>query len=294
MKPLNVLVADGNRDLGRSLAGLRKSVALLAAVFVLFPLPGQAADLALGGTGGDLGTMRVLGEAFEKANPGTTVEVLPSLGSGGGIKAVLAGAIDLSISSRPLKDKERAKGATAAPYAKTALVFATPLSNPQIGLTRAEVVEIYAGKRTAWSDGTLIRLILRPEADTDTQIVMASIPGFEAAASKAAERRGLPIGVSDQDAADLIQGVQGGLGTSSLSLILGESRPLKALALDGVAPTSAGIEDGSYPILKTFRFVVGPNPSELARKFIAFVRSAEGIAILRRTGHVEVGAGGDQ
>ena len=165
----------------RYLACLRKRLALLAAVFFIFPLLGQAADLTLGGTGGDLGTMRVLAEIFETDNPGITVEVLPSLGSRGGIKAVLAGAIDLGISARPLKDKESAQGATAAPYAKTAMVFATPLSNAQIGVTRAEVVEIFMGERTTWSDGTLIRLVLRPRADSDTQIVVASIPGMAAA-----------------------------------------------------------------------------------------------------------------
>ena len=191
--------------LRRCMSGLRGGLLVMTGVFSLSPISGQAADLTLGGTGGDLGTMRMLGEAFEKTNPGTTFEVLPSLGSGGGIRAVLAGAIDLSISSRPLKDEERAKGAKANPYAKTALVFATPSSNPQRGLTSAEVVEIYAGKRTAWSDGTLIRLVLRPRMDTDARIVMASIPGMEAAASDAARRRGLPVGVSDQDAADRIQ-----------------------------------------------------------------------------------------
>ena len=88
--------------LARYLACLRRSLALLAAVFFIFPHPGQAADLTLGGTGADLETMRVLGEAFEKANPGITIEVLPSLGSGGGIKALLAGVIDLALTARPL------------------------------------------------------------------------------------------------------------------------------------------------------------------------------------------------
>ena len=72
----------------RYLAGLRKGVALLAAVFFIFPLPGQAADLTLGGSGADLETMRRLADAFEKANPGTMCEVLPSLGSGGGVKDI--------------------------------------------------------------------------------------------------------------------------------------------------------------------------------------------------------------
>lgn len=54
-------------------------------------------SLRFGGTGGSLGPMRQLSEAFMKVNPDVAIEVLPSLGSGGGIKAVLAGAIDLSF-----------------------------------------------------------------------------------------------------------------------------------------------------------------------------------------------------
>lgn len=50
------------------------------------PSAGLAETLKIGGTGGDLGTMRQLGEAFTAKHPGVTVEVLPSLGSGGGVE----------------------------------------------------------------------------------------------------------------------------------------------------------------------------------------------------------------
>ena len=52
----------------------------------------------------------ILGAAFAEANPGVTVTILPSLGSGGGIKAVLAGAIDIGLSARPSKATERDAG----------------------------------------------------------------------------------------------------------------------------------------------------------------------------------------
>ncbi len=94
--------------------------------------------------------MKVLGEAFEKANPGITVEVLPSLGSGGGVKAVLAGAIDIGLSSRPLKAKERDAGARASPYAKGGLVFATPSNNPEVAVTTEQLIEIHSNGGTFW------------------------------------------------------------------------------------------------------------------------------------------------
>ena len=79
-----------------------------------------------------------------------------------------------------------------------------------------------------------------------------------------------------------------------LALILAEQRPLKALSLDGVAPTPDAMADGSYPLTKTFAMVTGPAPGELAKRFIAFVYSDEGAVILRRTGHLELAHEGGQ
>jgi phosphate transport system substrate-binding protein len=46
--------------------------------------------LKIGGTGAALGTMRLLGDAIMRSRQTATIEVLPSLGSGGGIKALAA------------------------------------------------------------------------------------------------------------------------------------------------------------------------------------------------------------
>ena len=63
---------------------------------------GSAETLRIGGTGAALGPMARLGDAFQDLHPDTTIEILPSLGSGGGIKATMAGAIDIGLSSRDL------------------------------------------------------------------------------------------------------------------------------------------------------------------------------------------------
>ncbi|MEE9300296.1 MAG: substrate-binding domain-containing protein [Alphaproteobacteria bacterium] len=269
---------------------------LLPLVVLGFSLPavGAAQTLKIGGTGGALGTMQILGRAFEKQHAGVSVEILPSLGSGGGIKAVLAGAIDIGLSARPLKAKERDAGARAHPYAKAALVFATQPGNPEVGVTTEQLIEMYAGARRRWPDGTPIRIVLRPDTDSDTIYLRGHIPSIGPALDAAADRPGVPVAFTAQDSAELLQRLPGSLGTTMLALILSENRPLKALSLDGVAPTPEAMADGSYRLTETCSIVTGPEPGEMATRFIAFVYADEGAAILRRTGHLPLAPEGGQ
>lgn len=260
------------------LALLTASVALQSYSF--------AATLKLGGTGADLGTMRLMAQAMQKRSPDTTVDIQPSIGSVGGINAVMAGALDIAISSRPLSDGERAQGAKEWAYAKTPFVFATHQQSHQTHLTSAEIIGIYDGTITKWHDGTTVRLILRPENETDTALLKKFIPNIEVAMEKAYLRRGPPIATTDQIAADSIQKIPGAVGPSTLALILGENRPLKALAINGVAPTVENIANGTYPMTKSLYLISGSNSKAEARRFIDFMRSKRGAAILRRTGHL--------
>lgn len=263
-------------------------MALLSVGLIAASAPSAASSLTIGGTGADLGTMKLLANAFTRDRAGVRIRVLPSLGSGGGIRAVIAGKIDLAIASRPVKNKERAKGARSSVYARTALAIATSERNPMNDITSAEMVAMYAGEQTAWPDGSRVRLVLRPKSDSDTRILIDGVPAMKAALAAAHARRGVPVEFTDQDAASAIEHSRWGVGTAALSVILAEDRPLKALALDGVRPSPETIADGRYPLIKTMYFVVPEKPSELVREFIAFVRSEPGREILARTGHSTV------
>lgn len=253
---------------------------------VTLPCGVAAETLTLGGTGTDLATMRILGEAFRKVSPQTRLEVQPSIGSSGGIKAVLAGALDIAISARPLKEEERTLGALEWAYAKTPLVLATHQNSGQTELTRAELIAIYDGTLKTWKDGTTARLVLRPETETDTALLKKYIPGMDVALAKAYQRRGPPIALTDQDAADMIQAIPGAVGPSTLALILAENRPLKALTFDSVAPTVESLGNGSYTMSKNLYLVTRAHPKEPVQRFIDFMRSKEGVEILQRTGHL--------
>ena len=254
--------------------------------FLAGPAAGQAAKLQIGGTGAALGPMRVLLDAFAASHPEVKGEVLPSLGSGGGIKALLSDAIDLAVSSRPLKDKETAAGAVAIEYGTTAVVFAVPQSNPATNLSNAEVVAIYNGQQQRWADGTPLRIVLRPKSETDTRLLETYLPEIGPLWENLSKQPGIPMAFTDQQAADAIQATPGGIGPTTLALLLGEGRPLKPLSLNGIVPDSSTIADGSYPMTKSFYFVIRDEAPAVVKDFIAFALSAEGQTLLSRTGHV--------
>jgi phosphate transport system substrate-binding protein len=258
----------------------------LLATNMLLPADGFAAVLRIGGSGADLGTMRLMANEIQKRVPEARFDIQPSIGSVGGINAVIAGALDVAISARPLKAEELAQGLTEWAYAKTPFVIATNIQSSQTQLTTAELVGIYDGTITKWKDGTPARIVLRVEVETDTLLLKKHIPGMDAAMIKAYQRRGPPVAETDQDTADKIQAIKGAIGPSSLALILGENRPLKALTLNGVVPTVENIANGAYPMTKSLFLITHARQSAEVRRLIDFMRTKEGAAILRRTGHL--------
>lgn len=245
----------------------------------------QAQEIKVGGTGAALATMQILADAYRKTVPGERISVLPSLGSSGGIKAVLAGAIQVAVSSRRLEPAEASQGASAFEYGRTPFVFAVPLKAEVEAITVKDLVEIYSGARGEWPDGTRIRLVLRPAGEADTDIVKSISPELRQALTLAEKRPGTPFAFTDQKAADAIESIPGGFGPTSLAQIITEKRALRPLRLNGVAPSAKAIADGTYPYYKSLYIVTGPRTPAAARDFAAFARSPAGREILTRNGY---------
>jgi len=253
----------------------------------VLPAKAQAETLVrVGGTGAALGTMKLLGRAFEKANPGTKVQIVPSLGSAGGIKAVIAGSIDIAIGARPLKDADKQAGAIAAEFARSPFVFVVHREVSESGVTINELVKIYSGQAQAWPDGSRIRLILRPETEADTKTLKGISPEMEKAVKSAMSREGMIVAVTDQDSADAVEKTPGALGGGTLTQVLSEGRRVKVLSFNGIKPSVSALEDGSYPLFKAFSMVTAPKTSPPARQFAEFVRSKAGGKILTENGNL--------
>lgn len=250
-------------------------------------LTAEAADVVrIGGTGSALGGMQRLADAFTKDHPDIEVIVLPSLGSGGGIKALAADKIELSVSARPLKPEEVSSGLIERQYATTPLVLATRLDTAADGLTLPEMASVYTGESTAWPDGTRLRVVMRPAAEADTSVLRAMSAEMDAAIEKAIGNDTFFVAINDQDNATALEKIGGSLGLIALGQLQSEGRELKPLTIDGSAGSLEALRSGSYPHTKRLYIMTTPEPTPAARTFLAFVASAEGARILSETGHL--------
>lgn len=267
-----------------------RAVLLVACLLVANAARAGEADITgvvvrVGGSGTGLGTIRLLADAFLKSHPQANFVIVPSLGSGGGIKALRAGAIDVALISRPLKEKERGPDITALEYARTPLVFAVAEPAVLVSLTVPELVSIYAGERKTWPSGGALRLVLRPESESDTDITKSVSPEMRQAVTEALVRPGMLVALTDKASADLLETIPGAFGTTTLAQIISENRTLKPLAIDGVTPSLTTLADAKYRYFKTLFTVTGPKTSPLVHEFTAFMRSAAGREILQLNGN---------
>lgn len=269
-----------NRRLTGQVAGMALAVLWLAAT------ASAETVIKVGGSGGPLGSVQVLAKAYMKTHKGVTIKVLPSLGSSGGIKALLAGDLDVAMSGRPLKAEEKAKGAVEVKYARSPYVFITHNKvNKKGGVTLGELEAYYAGTVKEWPDGSTVRLVVRPESDSDSTLLHSMSPGMDKAVRAANRRAGINIAITDQDSIEKVTKVAGSLGGATLTQVLTEKLPVKILTLDGGKADLKSMKKNRYPVWKDLYVMTGSKSSAAAKGFAAFFSSAEGKKILSVTGN---------
>ncbi|WLT32218.1 PstS family phosphate ABC transporter substrate-binding protein [Geothrix sp. PMB-07] len=242
----------------------------------------EAGDVVrVGGTGSGSGALLALAKAYERHHPDHSIQVLPSIGSTGGIRAVADRKLDLGCISRAMTKEEESLGLEAQSLATTAFVFATSAHTAAGPLTLKEVEDIYAGRKATWKDGRPIRLVLRPKSDTAHAYLSGFTPGMKATLDQAHALPGVCVGITDQEALTQLEQTPGSFGTAVLGLIVSEGRQVKALPVDGIQPTSP-----DYPFTLTLRMVFRRSEwSAAAQSFMAFAQSKEGRQILSQAGY---------
>jgi phosphate transport system substrate-binding protein len=136
-----------------------------------------------------------------------------------------------------------------------------------------------------WPDGSQIRPVLRQPGDDNTRQVRQMSPALDRALTVAERRPGMPFATNDQETADMLEAIPGALGVTTLCLIKSEDRALRALTLDGVEPTAANGAAGRYAHVKRLYYITKTEPSSDVKRFLAFMLSPTGRAILTSSGH---------
>jgi phosphate transport system substrate-binding protein len=276
-------------NIGRR-AAIYGSLALVATSHRV--LSAEPVLLRIGGTGMALATMRQIGDAFMAAQPEVAVKVLPSLGTGGGLSAVAAAAIEFALSARALNEAERAKGLQSLAYARTPIAF---VAHPNAGIgdiALTDVAQIFRGRLLAWPNGTPIRLIRREPSDADWSMLRALSPEMAEAVSVALERPGLLTPATDQENADALERLSGAFGAMSIGQLRSEARGVMPLSLDGEPPTVEAVAAGRYKLSRTLYIVWREPPSAEGARLLAFLSSALVHQLLDRLGHIPLAGAG--
>ena len=224
-----------------------------------------------------------LGESFMSANSGVTFTYNPT-GSGSGIKAVQEGRCDIGLSSRALKDEEKASGLVGTTVALDGIAIIVNPQNPVKDLTLEQIAKIYTGEITNWKDvgGNDAEIVLiGREAGSGTRDGFESITDTKDACQYRQEL------TSTGDVITTVSQNPNAIGYASLAAI---KDSVKALTVNGVAPTEATVKDGTYLVQRPFVLVTkeGVALSETAQKFFDFATSADAASIISAAGAVPV------
>ena len=258
---------------------------MMAAVLALTMLAGCGSTNTTGSVSTDGSTsmekvIGALGEAFQN-DTGISFTYNPT-GSGSGIKAVQEGRCDIGLSSRDLKDEEKASGLTGTVLAYDGIAIIVNPENPVDDLSVETIAKIYTGEITNWSEigGSDAEIVLiGREAGSGTRDGFESITDTEDACKYRQEL------TSTGDVITTVSQNPGAIGYASVASV---KDTVKAVTVDGVAPTEATIKDGSYVVQRPFVLVTKADSdlSEAAQKFFDYITSADANEIISAAGVV--------
>jgi phosphate transport system substrate-binding protein len=258
----------------------------------LFAASSEPGRLRVGGTGMALAAMGKVAEGFATTEPNVVVEMLPSLGTGGGLSALAAGAIDLALSARGLNDVERAKGMESRAYARTPVAFVTALKTDIERITLSDLVSIFSGSKQTWPDGVPIRLVRREPSDADWSMLRGLSPEMAQAVEIALQRPGLLTVATDQENGNALESMRGSFGAMSVGQLRAEARRLKALVFDGASPEAEELAAGRYPLSRTLYVAWHNRAGPEIIEFLAYLGSEPSRTLLARLGHIPLPSSG--
>ena len=224
-----------------------------------------------------------LGEAFMEQNKGVTFTYNPT-GSGSGITAVGEGRCDIGLSSRALKDDEKASGLKETILALDGIAVIVNPANPVSDLDVETIAKIYTGEITNWKEvgGNDAEIVLiGREAGSGTR------DGFESITDTKDSCKYRQELTSTGDVITTVSTNPDAIGYASLAALKDN---VKALTVGGIAPTEDTVKDGSYVIQRPFVLVTkdGVELSAAAQAFFDYATSADAADLIAAAGAVAV------
>ena len=239
-------------------------------------------NVAAGGSTSMKNVIAALTEGFAEVEPGVTVSYDPT-GSGAGITGAADKTLDIGLSSRALKDDEKAD-VDGTTIALDGIAIIVNNASKVEDLTVDQLKQMFTGEITNWSevggdDGEIV--LIGREAGSGTRDGFESIVEVKDSCKYAQELTATGAVISAVEANPLA------IGYASLSAV-GDT--VKMVTVGGVECSEDTVKDGSYEVQRPFVFVTNKSValSEQAQAFFDFATSADAADLIRTAGAVPV------
>ncbi|MEM3399886.1 MAG: PstS family phosphate ABC transporter substrate-binding protein [Candidatus Micrarchaeia archaeon] len=245
-------------------------------------------------------TMVILGQALAESymekNPQTAISVTGG-GSGVGIAALIEGTIDIAESSRDMKQEEieKARSRGVEPFktivAYDGIAVIVNKNNPVSELTVEQIGKIFRGEIMNWREvggpDTPISIYSRESTSGTYEFFKEHVLGKKDYTNTAKYVAGNALMV--QSVAQDVNGI-GYAGVAyaeqrSDVKIIGVKKDAGSPAYK---PTKQTVASGTYPIARSLNFYTNGEPKGEVKKFVDFVLSDEGQAIVENVGYYRV------
>ncbi len=214
-----------------------------------------------------------IAKRFETEHPDVRIDVQTG-GSSRGIADALSGVADLGMASRALKPDENEQGLIGHRLAVDGVSIIVNSKNSLDGLTRQQVVQLFTGEITNWSE-------LGGE-DADVVIVnkaegRATLEVFLRHFELKNEQIQADVVVGDnQHGLKTVAGNPLAIGYVSIGAAQSEvelGTPIRLVPVDGVEPTAANVASGKFEVTRPLLIVSRGEPTGLAAAFLEYAKS---------------------
>lgn len=231
---------------------------------------------------------KAFAEFYMRQNPGVNITVGES-GSGNGAKSIVNKTCQIANMSRFMKDTEFKAAADAGvmPVAHVVALDGLPIlvhpSNPTKNLTVAQVRQMFTGQITNWKQvgGPDLGIVcVSRDTNSGTYECFNELVMNKEKISDRVEYVGSNGAIRQR-----VQSTPAAIGYAGLAFV---DDTVKALSINGIAPTAMTVRDGSYPIARPlFMFTDGyPKLGSHLQRFVTMCLTEEGNSLIKETGFI--------
>ena len=243
----------------------------LAGLLLACPLSSGAqsqreAKILIDGSTGVMPLATALAKAFQERAPGISIELGAGLGTKARIQALDEGKIDIALASHGLDQEDiRRRGMSVQEIARTAVVFGVNSSVPLSNLSDQQICDVYSGKTSNWQalGGPAIPIAprMRPDSEVDAEVVRGGVACFKVLRLPETVR----VMARSGDMAKELAATEGAIGMTSLTVVEQSGGRIRAVSINGVAPSAANVETKSYPLVREALFVTKAPATKASR-----------------------------